>query len=450
MSFAAYIRQNVFDMVLCMCASASLCYSCLIAFLSTLSYLDQPLPVIGFCMALTAVLFVVAYNLRTALVGSVVLAGVVIGVAVASWAGSGAASIFDDVAGNNVYLVIEVVLSCLAVFLLSRKKVGCAVLLVGGLLMCCVMEYLYWNYRLVPAVLFAVCVAALFALRNYRQGLKGSDTERVQFGATAVVAGAVGCASVLLALGVFALFIAPLEPEGLVVKLITHRVQVQEIEVRGTGDQVSLLTQLLQSLNALGSVDAPAGSDSADEQEASSEDQEQEEEQEQDAGGSSFGLDRTGEDTANPLSMFEPSYVAALAALAIVLLVALAIWLRKMLRRRTYKRIRSLPGVDQVRAFYLYFTNAFSKMRISRPESATLREYMESASGVYASFEKTDSAADEPAFAKLTETYARCTYGQVMPSDEDVSSFDDYYRKFHKMAAGYVGRLKYVPLFFKI
>ncbi|MBO4365638.1 MAG: hypothetical protein J5804_05025 [Eggerthellaceae bacterium] len=450
MSFGNYLKQSVFDMLLCACSAAALCYVCLIAFIATLGYQDSPFIVIVSCIALTAALFCVAYNLRTSLIGGVALAFLFGGAVIACWMQSGTPSLFDDVKGNNAYLVIEVALCCVMVFVLSRRKATAIALLVGGTVLCCAMEYLYWNGKIVATAIFVIATGALYALRAYKANLRGSDSDKLMFGPAVAVAGGLGCLSVLLALGVFALVIAPLNPPAYTLKLVTHHIQLQEVEVRGTGDQVSLLTELLKSLNVLGSKDAPADSDDVNDDKDSQQDQNQDTDQEQETGGSSFGLNEPSDkDAAEAFAINVPPYVPVLLALALIAVVFAVIFGRKAMRRKKYERICSLPPGERLCQLYLYFTKAFTKMKVKRPDSATLREYMDSAGGVYANFEKADFS-ESPAFAKLTESYSKCAYGRMEPSDEELDAFEEYYREFHRRAASYVGRLRYVPLFFRI
>ena len=447
MGFVNYLKHSLWDFVLCACASSALCYVCLIAFVATHSLQDSPLLIIGCCTALSAVLFAIAYNTRTALVGSALLAIVLVAIAVMCWTASPAESIVDDVAGNNVYLVILVTICSVLTFVLSRRKVGALVLLVGGLVVCALMEYLYWDGQLVASAVFGVSAAVLYAYRNYQSGLAGSDSERLLFDSVTGVSAAMAAISVLLAVGVFAVLVAPLDPPSVVVKLLTRHVQLDEVEVRGTGDEVSIRNDLLFSILADGTVQSRSeGEGTDDDREETDEDPQSEEEQQQDVAGATFGLDNTGDDAAEAVSMQLPEYWPVLALLLVVLIVALVIAARKMIRQRWRRRTLELPADMQVKRYFLYFVNSLGKMKVPQPSNQTLREYLDSLRGQLSEFE----GSSEPEFLELADTYSRCVYGKAPMSPEETARFDRYYEGFHHHARRFVGPIKYLALFFKI
>ena len=65
MGFAAYLRQSLWDFILCVCAASSLCYVCLIAFQAT-SPLQGNIPlIVGVCAAILLVFFAIAQRPMT-------------------------------------------------------------------------------------------------------------------------------------------------------------------------------------------------------------------------------------------------------------------------------------------------------------------------------------------------------------------------------------------------
>ena len=448
MGFAAYLKHSLWDYLLCVCASSALCYTCLIAFVATHPFQEQPFVVIGACAVLCAILFCIAYSSRTALVGSVLLAVAACGATVACWAGSGAPSLFDDIPANSALLVIEIVLCAVLVFVCSRKKVPTLVLLVGGLVMCCAMEYLYWDHQVVSTLLFGVASATLYAYRVYQQGLAHSDADRLMFGSATAAGAVMSIAAVLLAVGVFALVIAPLNPPNLVVKLLTRHVQLQEVEVRGVGDELSVQNSNLLSLNEDGTVsDSNGNQGMQDDPQQAKDDQTSQHEQAQGAAGASFDLKPDSEDeTASPLAMRWADYLPVIVVLLVLVAIAAVIAVRKLLRRRRLARIRALPNSLQVQEFFRYFMGAFAKLKVAQPAHQTLREFSLAAASSFASFEQADSVE----FPGLVETYSSCFYGRYEPTDDEADVFADYYRSFFGRACAYVGRLRYMALFFRI
>lgn len=447
MGLGTYLKNSVFDFLLCAVASSALCYACLIAFNATHPFQDSPLLVIGCCTALTAALFVIAYDFRTAVFGSVLLALAVIGAALASWASSGAAGLFDDVAGNGAFLVLMIAACAVLTFVLSRRKALVLVLLVGGTLACAVMEYLYWDHQVVATLLFVLAAGSLYAYRNYQQGLLGSDSEQLAFGTTTLAAVGVCLLALVLSVGVFAAAIEPLQPQSVTVKLLTRHVRLQEEKVTGVGDDVSVQNERLFSNNTSGQTEGSSSGEGTSNDRQSDSDEQQRKDQTQHAAGASYGLDSSSDDEAQAQRLQPPEWLPLVLPLAILLAVVLVIVARKAVRRSRYRKISALAPRARVRASYLMLVGAFDKMRVSKGPGLTLEEHARGAHEVFSRFERTSA---EPAFPGLTRIYEGVVYGERTPSEEELGRFESYYRRFYKNARRFVGRLKYCILFFRI
>lgn len=447
MNFSAYLKNGVWDYLLCAVASSALCYSLLIGFLATIPHQEAPWAVAGCCALLSAALFVVAFNFRTAVVGAPVFAAIVVGCAIASWAPSEAAGLFDDVVGNGALFVFMAALSAVAVFTLSRKRSLTLVLLVGGLILMAAFEYLYWDGQVVGMALFGISAACLFAYRNYQQKLIGSDSDEISFGSTVAAAGAIGLAALLLAAGVFALLIAPQEPPGLTVKLLTKHVRLDEEHVVGTGDETSIINDRLFSWNVSGTT--PDSSTNEEQDPDSGDDEENDDggQLEQDTAGSAFNIDGMGLGLGSAVRIRPPAWIPFALPLIILLVIAGLIAVRKAIRRRRRNGIRALPAGERVERFYLMFMDAFAKMKMAVPQCQTLQEYVTGAAGEIRRFEQ---VTGDFAFAGLTDTYSRVVYGGEQPSNRDLACFDEYYRTFHRRARKFVGPMRYIRLFFRI
>lgn len=441
------MKNCIWDLVLCAIASSSLCYSCLIAFIATKAYQPTPWLVVLFCTVVVALLFVIARNFLTSIVGSIILVVATCVCAGVFWSLSSAESLFDDVVGNDAYLVLMVVLVSVVVFVLSRRKALILVLLIGGLALCATMEYLYWEGQVIALILFCVSVACLYAYRNYQGKLLGSDSERISFGSTTVAAGIIGIMSVLLAIGVFALIIAPQDPPSLPLKLLTKHVRINEEHVIGTGDEMSVLNDQLFSWNVSGTQQGDASSEEQSPNSGENEEESDGGDQSPESSGSSFNIDNTDLDLSSAVRIRVPDWLPIIAPFAVLLVVALVIAARKLARRRRYNRIRALPPDEHVKRLYLMYVDAFRKMKMPAPTFQTLSEYAMNASAEIGRFE---GAVNDTAFADLTRTYSRVVYGAETPNESEVLAFDSYYRSFYKRARKYVGSLRYIGLFFRV
>ena len=447
MGLKGYLRASLWDFVLCSIASSSLCYVCLIAFISTLPYSDAPWIVIAACTIVTAGLFVTSYSLRTAIIGSIVLVFAFAIALAMSWSSSGALGLFDDIVGNGAYLVVLVSMCSVAVFGLSRKRGLSIVLLVGGVVLCCAIEYLYWDNRIVGSTLYLLSVICLSAYRYYQSRLIGSDSEEVSFGSVTLAAFAMGAVSVALAIGVFSVFIVPLGHPSLTMKLLTKHVRLDEEHVVGTGDEVSVINELLFSWNVSGTSPATKENEGRDSDAGDTDESENGGEKEQETAGSSFNIDGTGVDLGSAVRIRVPDWLAYAVPFALLFLVGLTICARKLVRRYRVNRIRALPGPECVEAFFLMFVKAFGKMGMAVPAGRTLREFADGSTGEIGRFE---GVMGRTAFADLTETYSRVVYGEENPDDGEIAAFNTYYKSFYRNARKYVGTLRYVVLFFRI
>ena len=445
--FLSYVKNSLIDYALCAIASSSLCYACLIAFLSTIPYRDSPWLIVLCCAGVSAVLFVVGYNLKTAVVGSVLLVVATFGAALALWAPSGAAGLFDDVVGNGALLVFMVVLCSVLVYVLSRRRALVIVLLVVGLLLCCVMEYLYWNNQIVAAVAYAVAVACLYAYRNYQANLMGSDSEQISFGSTTLASGAICLFSIGLAVGIFGAVVAPMNPPSLVVKLITRHVALQEEHVKGIGDELSVRNELLLSWNTDSNIPDSSTATGENPQGGTNEENDDSGDESQHTAGSSRGLDDPGDEDVTAMTSKLPDWMPVVIPFIVIALVALVIAARKLVRRIRYNRIKQLPANDRIESSYLAFLSWFEKMHMATPTCQTLGEYVQASSGEIGRFEQTTGNVE---FANLTKSYERSVYGGGVPTPEDIARFDDYYAGFHRNARKFVGPLRYARLFFRI
>lgn len=449
MGFAAYLRQSLWDFILCVCAASSLCYVCLIAFQAT-SPLQGNIPlIVGVCAAILLVFFAIAQRPMTAAIGSAVLVVAFCAAVVGAWRASGAESLFSDGQGNYVYAVVLFALCSVLTFVLSRWKVPAVVLLAGGLVLCAAMEYLYWQGKVLAVALFGVSAAALIAYRSYQSGLRGSQTEDVSFSATAITALLIAALGAGLSCGVFALAVAPLNPPNVTIKLITKHVRVQEEHLRGVGDTLSVENKELFSTNTNTEQQNADGEQGQLKQQENMDDtQKTDSDQSTPNAGSALGLDSSADnDAGTATSMHVPDWLPFVAGLLALLLVAAVIGIRKVLRRRWLTHLRRKSPAAQVEGLYLYFLRGFGRMGVPLPACQTIGEHARDIEAQSMNFEQVQS---DPVFTQLAQEYAAVVYGSHEPGDETLGLFYDYYAAFHKRAVRFAGRLKYLYLFFRM
>ena len=446
--FLYYARHSVWDFVLCTIAACGLCQVCLIAFQSTSALQGQPWVTIPVVALITLLLFVIAYRTRTAAVGGVLFAVAACVATLAAWYATGAQSLFADGPNNGAYMVLMLLWPPVLVFLLSRKRVGSIALLVIGFILCALMEYLYWQGQVLAVIVFGVAAAALIAYRNYQMGLAGSATEQLSFGSAAAAGVVVSLVALLLSCGVFALVIGPLDPPQVTLKLITQHVRVQEEHLRGAGDTMSAQNKDLFSMNVSDEQQKANGDNGQMNQQQNQDDSLNVDNQTvADAGGALNIDNKDDEDSGQAISIQVPDYVVFIAIVLVVLIVLAVIALKKLLRARWLAKVRELPAAAQVQGLFLYFMRSLVKMKVPPLTLQTLNEYAVAIEPQTTYFEQTAEAC---AFTRLAQDYGAVVYGGVQPSDEQLAAFHDYYAAFHRRARAYVGRIKYLLLFFRI
>lgn len=226
MGFLQYVRYQVWEFLFGTCATAALVYVACTGFDCARPLQGNLLLIIGLSALLTAYLCCIAYRPALAVAGAMLLLVALAGATVACWRAAGTESIVDDVVGNYAPFVLILGLAAVLVYVLSRRKATLLVLLAGGVILCAVIEYLYFLGHLVPTLIFSACTAAWYAYRNYQRNLLNSESESMSFSA-ASLAGLALCGVALAAgVGIFTLCIQPLDPPNIVVKLLTQHVRV--------------------------------------------------------------------------------------------------------------------------------------------------------------------------------------------------------------------------------
>ena len=442
-----YIKNALFDWALCIIASSAWAYTACSGFYATQPYQTGwgLAIIIGACVAVVTALFLVSLNRMARIVGGIAIAAVILGLFAVAAATSPVENPMDDTVGNNLYLAFCVLLPPAATFLLSRTKPTCIVLIVVGTLFCTVIEYLYWYGHVISFVLLLASSVALYIYHTYQKSLLNSESDYLAFGSVTLAGIALAVIAIGAGVGIYALAIGPMEPPNLVVKLITEHYRAEEKEVRGVGSSADSKNDELTT-------------ETNDEVAQSSEKSESEidDPNDSDAGNTPLGLLGLNNQN-NPLAalgaglasltMNFPDWWPIIAALLLVALIAAAIGLKKLLRRRRFNKMLAQDDYAVARDLYLFFLARFERFKIPTPGSLTLQEY---ANNFADTFRKFEQRLDGPAFVDLTNVYARQIYGGQPVTKEELGQFTDYYRKFYKWASGYVGKLKYCRMFFRI
>lgn len=444
-----YLKNSVWDFVLCVVAAAALSYTACSAFYSAQPY-QSVLGVVAMVVisaVVEAALFLTSTSRRARVLGAVGIAVVVIVVLAVAFATSTSSTVLDDTAGNNVYFALCVLVPPLLVYPLSRRRWSTVVLIIVGIFFCAVIEYLYWYGHVIAFILFIASSVTLFIYRTYQRSLLNSESETLAFNSVTAAGVGLSIAAVLLATGIFALVVAPLNPPNLVVKLITENYRVQTEDVRGVGSSTDT-ENLNEYSNKMSNKTSETSNISGTETNKQTNDQTNKgNTSQQDVTNMTvnLGSSQNNQSQNGNLGINFPNWLPLVIAIIVILLIVGSILLKKYLRKRRFNKLTAGDNNDSADALYLFFLSRFQKFRVPQPGTLTLSEYGKAYSDTFTEFE---SMAEGPTFASLSDIYSANVYGKKDLTDEQISAFKEYYRSFYKRAARYIGRIKYALLYF--
>lgn len=443
------LKNYIWDFVLCVVISVALAYTLCSAFYSTQVFQNPAGIAImsAFAAVICAALLATSFSTRMRVFGAIGVAlCAVIALAVAGSTSAGG-NPMDDATGNNLYFAIIAIAVPVLVYAFSRRRGLAILLLIVGVFLCAVVEYLYWYHHVVAFIVFLVAAIAMVVYRTYQRSVLHSDTDTLAF--TSVTASGVGLAlvAVLVGGGLFALVIAPLNPPNLVVKLITEHYRVQTEEVKGVGNTTN--TENLNIYSNRMSNKSSQTNNQTGKQKTKENNQKtaQGNTTTQQVTGTPTSLGRATDDSAgggnNGLNV--PEWLPYLIIVLVILAIIAIIVSRQFIRRRRYNRMTAGPPEQTAENLYVFFMRSFNRLKIPQPGALTLGEYSKGYQDVFTDFEEKGSG---PSFDELTKIYEENAYGGRPITEEQSSLFKQYYKNLYKRIAHYVGHLRYLVKYF--
>lgn len=443
-AYLRYLKGSIWDFLLLAVAASSATAVVESGFWCGDALIEAPLVLLAGVLAVLAVLYLLSYDRRTILIALPlvpVLCAAAIGLSTLAWEGAP----FEDVAGNPCLALLILILTTLAVYLLSRRRGGIVALAAIGILVCGYVQFVYHENHVLPVVLFFLSCLAIFAYRYYeRTQLLAPAIVRVRRGAASGLAWAGAVVALAVALCCYGV-VAVIDPPTIDVKLLRDYIALPEIDMRGVADSTPLDDEEQHS------------DDRNEEQELSSNvDDEQDDESEEGEGGASEGnstsneqLQESFDETASDAGFMAISYDAPLFPLIVLLVVVVLVspWLIKLaLRRRWYAKVCALDPSRQVEAFYRFFLARFGRMKLGREAHLTPNEYALASSGLLDAFVTPDGRG----FASVTDAFTRVYYGRHEAGEDDVACCRDFYRAFYPNCKRHLGVIGYVLRFFRL
>ncbi len=425
----------------------------------TYGYAFRASVALGGCFVLCLVLFIGAHNPArkfAAAAGYVAIAAVGVVVAVAL---SSTGDVYQDAEGNYLYLALDLVVVCLAAFLLTRTLTGCMAWFVVAAFTCAAAQAFWAGNDTVVSIAAVLCALAMVIYRNFTLGVRSAQAAKKGAGgmafASAIVPAAAACA---IAVAAWVLIIAPLGPGTLDVKLFTEYRQLPIEEYVGTATERPLLNYDMTSKTT---VDGDAYTTDDLKQDATSDvnvDAASALQQQAlaNAAGSGTGSSAGGgtkqdfssdasSQVYNPIS-YDTQFPWAAVWIAIVagiLVLFIAYFLiRRYLRRRRLRLILAKDPAAQIKELYRLMLVKLERIGFSQPQGMSLTEYAATSARA---MEMMTEETRVP-FAAMTSVYVACVYGDEQPTQDDAVLFSAYYLRFWKAARAQLGNLKY---FFK-
>lgn len=402
------------------------------------------------CAVLLVVLYAIAYTKRTAIIGGVVLGVALVLIFVINLVANGMENVFEDDVGNVFLYETVIVLTCIGVFLLSRKRLLCILMVVGGIFAYGVMQYLYQEGHVVAFCLFLFSGAAVIMYRTYRLGLTGTITRRTAFVPTMVFTSIAALAALGISLGVFYFIVQPLDPPAQEIKLITEYKALEELPRRGVNEEMAITDPDMTSTVLNGEymdsqedetdqeteTDPTGGSLSNSLQSAMQ------------AIGSSLGQDDDSNNSLLDLITFNvPWYGWILIILLIVAIILAPIFIKRYTRKRFYEKAQALPPSEFVETLYLRFMRDFKRMGVKRGSQTTPYEFAYQTSHKLMGFANNEAYAS---FTRVSLAFVRCSFGGKEPTVADMNACSKFYESFYKNCRTFVGTPKYVRLYFRL
>lgn len=408
------------------------------------------------CAVLLLALFAAAYRRRRLVVGVVgylVLLAVLVALALALSVGE---NLYEDAEGNYLYLALVIIFSCTGGFLLTRTLAGSALWFLACALTCTVVQAFYESGEVATSIAASLSALALIVHRNFRLGLTSADVARKPSFASGLVASVVPVATAgALALAVWFVVIAPLDPSVLKITLITDYRALPIEEYKGTVDQQPTLTydltsenlvdgfpyttnDLLEDPNAQVTVDASSALEQLLQQQIR-----------QGAAAGSGSHDTLDPESTDPrfdaLSWSEVFpiilFAIALVVLGIAAIVAYFVGRRRWRTRRLVHMLSQEPRA-QIESIYRFLLSRLARLGFKVPTGMTLGDYATSSARA---MDMLTTQTRVP-FENLTKIYEACVYGRYVPKEDEIVPFVAYYVSFWKAARTHLGDLRY---FFK-
>lgn len=423
-----YIKLHAWDFLLTVLIAIGMHLNTFSAFMIRESYMTNYVLVAAVTTLVMAVMFVIGYNKRNALLG-----GAGIGVALIIWViVLRARGYLDDLSAEGTDETIPafwtiVLFGTAVIYLLTRNRkilFGAAPV---GLLFCAAFRFLEYPVSVPGLFLLVIAIILEILFLVYKDSLLTANYGNYTIRHFIEQSLAVVTVVVLLSSGIFYGIVKPLDPPTRDLKLITKLMSFDIMELLGVAS-----TQELREPD-------DENQDDDDDQKKEEEEEEKEEEEKEDE------QNRESEEdiSASTITYDERDFTVYWVTALIIFLLALPFALKYSLRARRRRRLNGLDANNQAAFVYDFFLKRFKRLGFGKPESATILEYAELQEDFLQNFRgKTGTT-----FGELSDIYNRHLYSGADVTPEEVSKFMDGYNSFYRNAKEFLGGWNYIRKF---
>ena len=355
--------------------------------------------------------------------------------------------IVDELDSPTVGYIFPIVFFTVSVivFLLSRSRIGSAVLFVLGSLMAGGLHYLEFDASPLWMGLFLAGCLGQFVLLEYRKNARASVQYAPAFGKTGALTAGTNAAAMLLAVLFFLLIIHPLHPGAKDLTLLTQHVGLENLYKMGIMDDYPVQDPDLQSdqIDDTEQEEFAEDPQSSMENDAGTQNAPEESENGSSSDASAAGSGQTQE--ATPISYEHTVHYFPLALLLLLFLLAASVLGKIGYRRHWLRRVSGMSGPEQIEQLYLSLLKKFGRVGLERLPSDSARVYVQKNEDRLVSF-----TGEGPDFHHLTDVFERVKYGQAEVSEQDCLDFQNFYNGFYKKCRETLGNLRYAKIFFFI
>lgn len=326
-------------------------------------------------------------------------------------------------------------------FLLTRSRVGTAVLFLLGIGVNGCLAFLKFAVHPWASILFVAALLALFLLRQYRRNALKSSTIAPKFTRFFSVSALVSLASIGLALLCWAAIVRPLNPPTLDITLLTKYMSYEILDKVGIAQQYPIPDDLLED-------------QSSDEQQTANEEDEEEEDDdvtsqppEENLGEDTDPISGNSEDETDILNSVsydkKMTWLLVLLIILVVLLIVMIPVTRSRLRKRRLNKLMRGSPQEQIIGLYRFYLSKFRHVGCPRGKQQTELEYLEQHADKLNRY-----LANQMDVRELTQLYLQARYGDIEPADGVCQQYAAFYPAFLRLYRKNSGRFRYLLKYF--